>query len=259
MKAIIFAITLLSTGLVYSQYDTSKVYISLGANMGMPVFQNLAEQPFGIDDYLTNRQFSFYLSAGLGIDISKRIQLEFGYTHNGLAFDKRVYRESQAENFPDHIVLMDDYSDVTNSSNNSLKFHEGSVRFNFTIPRKSIHFVPYVGIGVGRWNHRNYEFVLKELTSNQFTIYSVHQKARVQISYSAGFKFAIAKWPNVFIDFNYHGMGSSFNYMISTESTDDVTNWDHFIVKHRVHSFTVGLNLRGRFLSEKKRKRRGRH
>ncbi len=211
-----------STG--FSHSDSSRFEFSFG--FGTDFFGNKASaQRYALDLYVYQRRVAFDAQLNLRYALNSKLGISLQPELKSFWFPQRRYLNEILDRFPDHYYYSDFDNDETSSTVNSFWTNALFVNFDYCIRYRKMEFLPTIGLGAGKWRHRDFDFILREKTKNEYVKYQVLSDFNYQMRYRLGVNLRHDSYPNAQLNLSYSVGRTDFNYTVTnTPASGEIVN-----------------------------------
>lgn len=244
-KSILSILFLLGNFSVFAQNNgEGGFYMRLGPQIGILAIGKAKPQTHSVDIYTNCRLLSFNFEGGIGYYLNSSNHIELDGSFGGFGIRNKKYKEELLNRSVNYYLYNDFNLDPTGSTGNALLDLKLSLEFIHDFKFKKWKIAPSLGGGIRQINHRDYEYALREKSSNNATNYSLKSLTRPNYLYRFGVRIYHEKNPNAEYYLNLSGGDVNYNYSI--RETNATVNSAPIEVKYKVHfvSISIGLKLK---------------
>ncbi len=222
-SAVVTAILFFISSFSFSQSDSIIAAPIFSFSVGLPIYQHLAEQDYGVELYSRSRNNVTNLKVGIQLKLDQKNRLEFLYQRTRFKMDESALATAYSERMPDAYIYSDFDIDNTNSTGNRFTLNSLELHYGRCYRIGKINLQPCIGLGAGLWSHRDYYYVRRPKENNNFTEYRFHLKKIVRPTYTASIRTGIQRFPNTFIELSLRGGPNHYQYRTEILSKNSET------------------------------------
>ncbi|PCJ64399.1 MAG: hypothetical protein COA58_13680 [Bacteroidetes bacterium] len=224
--------------------------LGLGITYGMSFTQKPSSQPFGLHIYPDQR--IFYISSELefGIILKKNTQIRLNYSSKKFRFDQETYDKKMQKEYSEFYFYNNEhygiYEPTTDFTEKDFEAKNLMLKVQHTIKKTKYSVFPSLGIGIEKWKHKNYQYVLRKPSSNIFTTYEISSHFKPSLVLEPSVSISIPKYPIIQLELGISHSIARLNYDVKyKKSNENFSSTENIKFDKNMTGFYVTLVLRG--------------